>query len=849
MNKSMRSRATAFAALRWCVPLASLWLHACDSGAGTQVNEPPPPVDTTAPTVPGTPTATAISSTRIDLTWTASTDAVGVSGYRVFRNGSGTALATTAATTYSDTSVTAATSYTYTVRAFDAAGNESNSSGAGSATTPPVAGGGQGGLDARPSNTTCVAWDRPATGNTISLSQFTNLSFVSPVKVLQAPNSNQHWYVVQQGGLVRRFTGTNPTSATTVLDITPRTFNISGSEAGLLSMAFHPNFPTDARVFLYYIDRGLIGHLSAFSTNIDANGAVTINEGSEQILLSVNKDPDPTVAPSAADNHNGGDIAFGPDGYLYLGTGDGGHGGDPHETGQRLTTLLGKMLRIQVNAPGTPYTIPSDNPFAAGNTACPAIARATGNCPEIYAWGLRNPWRWSFDRTEGSLWLADVGQGGFEEVDTIQRGGNYGWDCREGAHNYETTGCPATGFIDPVAEYGRTLGTSITGGYVYRGSQPTSLAGRYIFADFVSGRIWAWIPDPANPSSRAPTQLLQTNLNISSFAQGNDGELYAVHYGGTLHRINFQGGGGGTVPTTLSATGCVSPANATQPASGLIPYAINAPFWSDNATKDRWMALPNGTTIAVGSNNDWDFPNGTVLMKNFRVGTRLIESRLFMRHPDGNWGGFTYEWNTQQTDANLVTGGAVRDIGGGQQWIFPSEGQCLQCHTIGAGRSLGLETAQLNRDHTYPQTGRTANELLTLNSIGMFTPPIPDPATQPAMPDPSDTTAPLANRARAYLHTNCSQCHRPGGPIALNMDLRYTTTLAATNTCNVVPQAGDVGIGVNARLIAAGSAANSVLINRVNRRDANGMPPVASNIVDAAGVTLLSQWVNGLSGC
>jgi len=848
MNRSLRSRGTAFAALRWCMPLACLWFQACDSGAGTVITDPPPPIDTTAPTVPGTPTATAINSTRIDLTWAASTDAVGVTGYRIFRNGSTTALATTTTTTYSDTSAVAATSYTYTVRAFDAAGNLSNASAAGSATTPPVAGGGQGGLDARPSNTTCLAWDRPATGNTISLAQFTTLTFTAPVKMLQAPNSNQHWYVVQKNGTVRRFTGTNPASATTVLDISARTYSDAGSEAGLLGMAFHPNFPTDARVFLYYIDRGLVGHLSGFTTNIDANGAVTINEASEQILLSVNKDPDPGVAPAAADNHNGGDIAFGPDGYLYLGTGDGGHGGDPHETGQRLTTLLGKMLRIQINAAGAAYTIPADNPFV-GNAVCPAIARATGNCPEIYAWGLRNPWRWSFDRGDGSLWLADVGQGAFEEVDTIQRGGNYGWDCREGAHDFETAGCPATGFIDPVAEYGRSLGSSITGGYVYRGTQPTSLAGRYIFADFVSGRIWAWIPDPANPSSRAPTQLLQTNLNISSFAQGNDGELYAVHYSGTLHRINFQGGAGGTVPTLLSATGCVNSANATQPASGLIPYDINAPFWSDNATKERWMALPNGTTIAVGSNNDWDFPNGTVLMKNFRVGTRLIESRLFMRHPDGNWGGFTYEWNTQQTDATLVTGGAVRDIGGGQQWIFPSEGQCLQCHTLGAGRSLGLETAQLNRDHTYPQTGRTANELLTLNSIGMFTPAIPDPAVQPAMPDPADTTAPLANRARAWLHTNCSQCHRPGGPIALNMDLRYTTTLAATNTCNIVPQGGDVGLGATARLIVPGNAANSVLINRANRRDANGMPPLGSNIVDAAGVTLLTQWVNGLSGC
>jgi uncharacterized repeat protein (TIGR03806 family) len=845
MNPAWHTRTSAHAHRPWSALAACILLAACSSGGGSEGNPAPGP-DTTAPTAPGAPTATVVSSSRVDLSWAASTDNVGVSGYRVFRNGSTTPLTTVTATSYSDTSVAASTAYTYTVRAFDAAGNESSASGAGSATTPAAI---QAGLDSRPSNTSCLAWDRPTAGNTISFTQFTNLTFSAPVKMLQSPNSSQHWYVLEKLGLVRRFTGTSPASATTVLDITGRTYNVAQSEAGLLGMAFHPNFPADPRAFFYYIDRGLVGRLSAFTATVDGNGAATFDAGSEQVLMSINKDLDPNVSPAAADNHNGGDLAFGPDGYLYLSTGDGGGGGDPQESGQRLTTLLGKMLRIQVNAPGAAYGIPADNPFA-GNAACPSIARASGNCPEIYAWGLRNPWRWSFDRGNGELWLADVGQGAFEEVDTIQRGGNYGWDCREGAHDFETAGCPASGFTEPVAEYGRTLGTSVTGGYVYRGSQPTSLVGRYLFADFNSGRVWAWIPDPNNPTSRAPTQLLQSNLNISAFGQGNDGELYVVHYtGGTLHRINFQGGGGGTVPATLSATGCVSASNATQPAAGLIPYAINAPFWSDSAMKDRWMALPNGTSITVGANNDWDFPNRTVLMKNFRIGTRLIETRLFMRHPDGEWGGFSYEWNAQQTDANLVQGGAVRDIGGGQQWIFPSESQCLQCHTSVAGRSLGLETAQLNRNFMYPQTGRTANELLTLNTISMFTPPIPDPAAQPTMPDPADTNAPLADRARAYLHTNCAQCHRPGGPTGVNLDLRYTTAFASTNTCNSTPQAGDLGLGAAARLIAPGSAANSILINRANRRDANGMPPLGSNQVDTAGVALLTQWVNGLAGC
>jgi len=399
----------------------------------------------------------------------------------------------------------------------------------------------------------------------------------------------------------------------------------------------------------------------------------------------------------------------------------------------------------------------------------------------------------------------------------------------------------------------------VTGGYVYRGSQPTSLVGRYLFADFGSGTISAWIAEEARQPRQA-TLLLSSPYNIASFGQGNDGEVYVVGYGGeiyegnpntgTLHRIVFQASAaGGAAPTALSATGCVNPANPTQPAVGLIPYAINAPFWSDNAVKDRFIALPDGQNISVQSNGDWDFPNGTVLMKHFRIGTRLIETRLFMRHPDGIWGGFSYAWNAQQSDATLVQGGAVRDVGGGQNWIFPSESQCLECHTAVAGRSLGLESAQLNRNFIYPQTGRTANQLFTLNAIGALSPPILNPTAEPALPDPTDATAPLSNRARAYLHANCSQCHRPSGPTPSTMDLRYTTALGATNACNALPQSGDLGLGAAARLIAPGSASNSILVNRMNRRDVHAMPPVGSNLIDPSGVALITQWINSLTGC
>jgi uncharacterized repeat protein (TIGR03806 family) len=714
---------------------------------------------------------------------------------------------------------------------------------------PPPPSGETSGLDTRPSNTTCLAWDRPSAADTISLTRYTNLTFNQPVAMLQAPNDSSRWFVVQKEGVVRTFPTSNPTTATDFVDISARV-NPDG-EQGLLGMAFAPNFPTDPRVFLSYVNTtsGRVSRISAFRT---LNGGATLDPGTENVLLTVNQ-------PASESNHKGGNIAFSPnDGMrLYLGLGDGGGGGDAHPNGgngQNLGVMLGKMLRIDVGTDpmGTTYTIPTDNPFFNNGAAkCPAAGRSSPSCPEIFAWGFRNPWRWSFDRVNGDLWVADVGQNLWEEVDQVTINKNYGWRCREGAHDFDTSvGCNGGGLVDPVAEYDHSVGNSITGGYVYRGTQSTGLVGRFLFGDFGSGRIWAWIPEAA-AAPREPTQLIDTNLGIASFGQANDGELYVVDInGGTLHHINFTAGPvTNPAPSKLSETGCVVASNAQQAAPGMIPYAINAPFWSDGASKERWLALPDGQAITVRTDGDWDFPNRSVLMKNFRVGTRLIETRLLMRHPDGTWGGFTYEWNAQQTDATLLQGGANRDLGNGQMWRFPSESQCLDCHTSAANRALGPETSQLNRTLTYTQTNRTANELITLSHIGVLSPPITASATQPAMPDPADTTASLTNRARAYLHTNCSQCHRPGGPTPSTMDLRYTTALNATNACNVVPTAGDLGIGANARLIAPGSAANSIIPNRANRRDGDGMPPLGSNRVDADGVALLTQWINSLTGC
>jgi uncharacterized repeat protein (TIGR03806 family) len=291
----------------------------------------------------------------------------------------------------------------------------------------------------------------------------------------------------------------------------------------------------------------------------------------------------------------------------------------------------------------------------------------------------------------------------------------------------------------------------------------------------------------------------------------------------------------------------VNASNPSQPASGLIPYAPNAAFWSDGATKERWIGLPNGQNITVNSDGDWDFPNGTVLMKNFRLGNQLVETRLFMRHPDGVWAGYTYEWDAQQSGATLVVGGKQTTVGS-QTWIFPSEAQCLQCHTAAAGRSLGLENLQLAHSITYPQTGRNAHQLVTLNSINVLSPPVANPTALVPYPDPSGSAGTSGERARAYLHTNCAGCHRAGGPTPSNLDLRYPVALSATNACDVNPQLGDLGIA-NARLIAPGDAGRSVLVARMNRRDANGMPPIGSAQADAAGVMLISDWINSLMSC
>ena len=353
---------------------------------------------------------------------------------------------------------------------------------------------------------------------------FPALSFAQPVALLQAPADGTRWFVVEQAGRVRVFANIAQAAVfDTFVDISARV--TSGGEMGLLGMAFHPNFPANPRVYLSYINETAGVRVSRISEfRLDLSG--DLDPGSEIVLLSIGQ-------PET--NHNGGQIAFGPDGLLYIGIGDGGGGDDQHGAignGQLMTTLLGKMLRINVTPGG--YSIPPGNPFAA-NPRCGTGGTGTLPCPEIYASGFRNPWRWSFDRATGALWVGDVGQGALEEIDRVTLGGNYGWRCREGTRPTGLACGSEQGLLPPVAEYGRTEGSSVTGGYVYRGSAIADLPGRYVFGDFVTGSLWHIAGDA--PPTRVMRAGFPTGLNIASFGEDVAGELFIVDYNGGIYRL------------------------------------------------------------------------------------------------------------------------------------------------------------------------------------------------------------------------------------------------------------------------------------------------------------------------
>ncbi len=350
---------------------------------------------------------------------------------------------------------------------------------------------------------------------------FEDVSLQQPVWMTQAPDDPGRWYVVEQAGRLVTFTD-NPKrrERSVALDITDRVE--FGGEQGLLGLAFHPRYADNGYVYVNYVSEAS-GTKETRISRFRRDGATAFDPDSEKILLRVEQ---------PYSNHNGGGILFGPDGYLYVGMGDGGLAGDPKGHGQNTETLLGAFLRIDVDSKD-PYAIPADNPFASGK----------GGAPEVWAWGLRNPWRFSFDRKTGKLWAGDVGQNAWEEVSIIEGGENYGWKFVEGTHCYDpplhlkvfgSGECDdVEGFASPEFDYSQANGDkSVTGGYVYRGRRIPSLRGKYVFGDFVSGRIWSW-----DPERRKRTLLFDTPLSIATFVESADGDLGVLNYsdGGIFH--------------------------------------------------------------------------------------------------------------------------------------------------------------------------------------------------------------------------------------------------------------------------------------------------------------------------
>lgn len=346
---------------------------------------------------------------------------------------------------------------------------------------------------------------------------FPNLSFNRPVDLQHAGDNTNRIFVVEQEGRILVFGNDASVSESTLfLDIKGKVDD-GGNEEGLLGLAFHPDYETNGFFYVNYTasnpNRTVIAR---FKVSPDGNKA---DPASEYVILEFNQ---------PFSNHNGGQISFGPDGYLYIGAGDGGSGGDPQGNGQNRAALLGKILRIDINqeANGKRYGIPADNPFAASSEFR----------KEIYAYGLRNPWRFSFDVETNTLWAADVGQNSYEEIDIIEKGGNYGWNTMEGNHCYEpSSGCNKTGLKAPVWEYGRREGVSVTGGFVYRGPTLPGLTGKYIYGDYASGTIWAL--DKQTGSNPVNTKLMESDLEIASFGVDQKNELYICSFDGKIYRI------------------------------------------------------------------------------------------------------------------------------------------------------------------------------------------------------------------------------------------------------------------------------------------------------------------------
>jgi uncharacterized repeat protein (TIGR03806 family) len=722
------------------------------------------------------------------------------------------------------------------------------------------------------------------------------VTFKEPICIASAPGEKKRMFVCERMAkiqLIPDVTASFPTK-TVFLDLHQV---ISGrspvetiqnwvmGENGLLGLAFHPNYAANGYFYIAY--------------------TVRIDGGSFYQRISRFKvsDADPNVADPASElvllqqldegyNHNGGDLHFGPDGYLYYATGDEEAQRDLRFNSQKINLdFFSGIFRIDVdkkagNLEPNPhsaiptdngiarFSVPADNPFIHtslggtwngtinGVTITPLSSVRT----EFWAFGLRHPWRMSFDSVTGDLWAGDVGQDSFEEVNLIQKGGNYGWVYREGANNtsfFNPAPPPKPpGFtsIDPVYQYwhgsGLDNGNSVCGGYVYRGSKFPTLYGCYIFCDSVSGHIWSRNPSTGKVSRLTGVPGIYGAISTMGVDPSNKDILFADYINGKILRLS-TGMYDATFPRTLSSTGLFADLTDLSPSPGLLPYEPNLTFWSDHAVKRRWFTIPQANDAMTWRLNDnWTFPAGTLWVKHFDLELtrgnpatkRRIETRVIVQTSSTVYG-VSYRWNDSQTEATLVPDeGDELDfdvVENGtphtQRWRIPSRSSCLTCHTYQAGRVLSFNTRQLNRDFTI--NGFFGNQLTLLHNAGYLSNDPGSPNLLPRHVRPDEIDYSLESRVRSYLAVNCAYCHQEGGTVAgANWDGSAHLTLAETNLINGIAT-NNGGDSLN-KYIVPGDTAHSIILNRM--AVTNGftrMPPLGSTELDQTNIALLQEWI------
>lgn len=638
---------------------------------------------------------------------------------------------------------------------------------------------------------------------------FGGRAFAQPTR-LARPSPGAPFYVLEKGGRVLRVRDDGDTDEWADLHSVVREVD---EEGGLLGLAISPDYAKTGEIFVSYTTAAReaaegVKFRFVVSRLRDVGGGELPNVVVEPVL---------TIDRTDA-WHHGGALAFGPDRALYVSTGDGAFG-DPRRAAPNPNTLFGKILRIDVLGGERPYGLYADNPFVL-------TARS-----EVYATGFRNPWSMSFGPT-GRLWVADVGHFRWEEIDAVERGKHYGWPDREGTHCAFAATCPDDG-AHPVVEYSHVEGQAVVGGYEYRGKNVPRFDGKYVYGDFVSGRIWT-VPAGGVTRPSVGEDVVDTGMFLSGFAEDVDGELSVIDYAtGKIFRLD-PGDETPEEPATLASLGCLV-AGDMDPR--LVPYDVVAPLYSDGLAKRRWISVPDGETLSLHGDGTFDFPPGTMLLKEFWDGPRKVETRLMVNDAARGWLGYSFAWNAEGTDASLLPDGATATLADGRVWDFPARSACATCHNPTAGRVLGFQASQLE-----PFRDGAGTPLLEAWARGGLVHSLPEAPAWPKLVNPYDERADLDTRARSYIQGNCAHCHRTRGfDFRASASLEEMGLLCRTAYATHFPDAPE--------LVSPGKPESSVLVRRVADTGDIRMPPLGRRVVDDAAVRLFERWIGAMPPC